>query len=130
MEKLPKVYFFDNADVIGDEGARFENLVATHLLKEIQYQEDSTGFRQELAYVRDKEGREVDFVMIREGKVDELLEAKWGDSGISRSLEYFSERLKPRMATQVVGRIRNPFSGAKLDVVSAIERFAELSLRG
>lgn len=130
IQKPPKVYFFDNADVIGDEGARFENLVATHLLKEIQYQEDSTGFRQELAYLRDKEGREVDFVVIREGKVDELLEAKWNDSGISRSLEYFSERLKPRVATQVVGRIGNPFSRAKLDVVSAIERFAELSFRG
>jgi predicted AAA+ superfamily ATPase len=32
VRKPSKVYFFDNADVLGDEGARFENLVATHLL--------------------------------------------------------------------------------------------------
>ena len=31
--KPPKVFFRDNGDVIGDEGAVFENLVATHLLK-------------------------------------------------------------------------------------------------
>ncbi|MGD2127502.1 MAG: hypothetical protein PVG99_15595 [Desulfobacteraceae bacterium] len=37
VQKPPKVYFFDNADVIGDEGARFENFVATHLLKRTHF---------------------------------------------------------------------------------------------
>ena len=64
--KPPKVYFFDNADVIGDEGARFENLVATHLLKRLHYIEDREGYRCELRYIRDKEGREVDFVILIE----------------------------------------------------------------
>ncbi|MBW1693079.1 MAG: hypothetical protein JRJ41_02755 [Deltaproteobacteria bacterium] len=31
--KTAQVFFFDNADEVDDEGARFENLVATHLLK-------------------------------------------------------------------------------------------------
>ena len=54
---------YDNADVIGDEGARFENLVATTLLKRINFFEDYEGFRYELCYIRDKEGREVDFAI-------------------------------------------------------------------
>ena len=31
--ELVQVYFFDNGDIIGDEGSRFENLIATSLLK-------------------------------------------------------------------------------------------------
>jgi predicted AAA+ superfamily ATPase len=45
IQKPPKVYFFDNGDVMGDEGAKFENLVATHILKRLQFQEDAHGFR-------------------------------------------------------------------------------------
>ena len=71
--KPPKVYFYDNADVEGDQGARFENLVATHLLKSIQFLEDREGFRYQLRYLRDKEGREVDFVLLREKKICELI---------------------------------------------------------
>jgi len=57
--KPPKVYFFDNGDVLGDEGARFENLVATSLIKRLHFLEDRDGYRYELRYIRDKEGREV-----------------------------------------------------------------------
>ena len=55
--KPPKIYFYDNADIPGDEGMRFENLVATSLLKRIQFLEDRDGYRYELRYVRDKEGQ-------------------------------------------------------------------------
>lgn len=55
--KPPKVYFFDNQDVMGDSGARFENLVAGHLLKRLHFEEDYEGRRCELHYIRDKEGR-------------------------------------------------------------------------
>lgn len=107
IQKPPKVYFYDNGDVLGDEGARFENLVATHLLKRIQYREDRDGFRSELNYVRDKEGREVDFAIVEEGRVTELWEAKWSDAEPARALRYYAERLQPRRATQVVGTLRS-----------------------
>ncbi len=106
IRKPPKVFFFDNADVLGDEGARFENLVATHLLKELHYREDKTGERWELRYVRDKEGHEVDFVVTRENQVYELIEAKWSDTTPSRSLAYFGERLRPENGCrQIVGTL-------------------------
>jgi len=114
--KPPKIFFFDNGDVIGDEGARFENLVAAHLLKKIQFLEDSQGYSYELRYVRDKEGHEVDFVILKGGVVDELIEAKCGDDEISRSLKYFAERLKPRRASQVVFNLKREYSSGELHV--------------
>src|SRR4030043_980295 len=94
--KPPKVYFFDNGDVLGDEGARFENLVAASLIKRLHFLEDRDGYRYELRYIRDKEGREVDFAIIKDGKLEELIEAKYGDESVSKSLLYYAERLKPK----------------------------------
>jgi predicted AAA+ superfamily ATPase len=107
--KPPKVYFFDNGDVLGDEGARFENLVATTLLKRLHFLEDRDGYRYELRYIRDKEGREVDFAVLKEGVLEELIEAKVSDEEISRSLLYYAQRLKPGRATQVVAHLRRSY---------------------
>lgn len=119
--KPPKVYFYDNADVNGDEGARYENLVATHLLKRIQFLEDRDGYRYELRYLRDKEKREVDFVVVKEGAVDELVEAKWADENLSKSLAYYSEILKPNRSLQIVANLKREYSVGKLHVVDAVE---------
>ena len=102
LQKPPKVYFFDNNDVLGDDGQRFENLVATHLLKQLHFLEDKTGVRYELAYIRDKEGREVDFAIVKEKKLHALIEAKWCEDTVSKSLRYYAERLKPQVARQIV----------------------------
>ena len=121
--KPPKVYFFDNGDVLGDEGASFENLVATSLLKRLHFLEDRDGYRYELRYVRDKEGREVDFVILREGALEELIEVKYSDEHISKSLIYFAKRLKPRKATQIVARIRRPYDRNGVSVVDPVTYF-------
>ncbi len=107
--KPPKVYFFDNGDVLGDEGARFENLVATTLLKRLHFLEDRDGYRYELRYIRDKEGREVDFAVLKEGKLEELIEVKFADESVSKSLLYYAQRLNPEKATQIVANLRRPY---------------------
>ena len=124
--KPPKVYFFDNGDVIGDEGARFENLIATSLLKRLHYLEDRDGYRYELRYIRDKEGREVDFVIVKDGKIEELLEAKYSDETISRSLVYYAERLKPPKATQIVANLRRPFDKGRVKITDPISYFRSI----
>lgn len=43
-------------------GPRFENLVAKHLLKRLQFEEDQTGTQLTLYYLRGRDDREVDFV--------------------------------------------------------------------
>jgi len=122
--KPPKVYFFDNGDIIGDEGARFENLVATSLLKRLHFLEDRDGYRYELRYIRDKEGREVDFAIIKEGKLEELVEAKYSDENISKPLLYYAERLKPRKATQIVAKIKRSYDKDRVRVTDPISYFS------
>jgi predicted AAA+ superfamily ATPase len=121
--KPPKVYFFDNADILGDEGARFENLVATSLLKRLHFLEDRDGYRYELCYIRDKEGREVDFAIIKEGRLEELIEAKYSDENISKHLLYYAERLKPDKVTQIVAKIRMPYDKGQIRVIDPITYF-------
>jgi uncharacterized protein len=121
--KPPKVYFFDNGDVLGDEGARFENLVAASLLKRLHFLEDRDGYRYELRYIRDKEGREVDFAVIKEGRLIELIEAKHSDENISKHLLYYANRLKPEKATQIVAQIKRPYDKGRIKVVDPITYF-------
>lgn len=121
--KPPKVYFFDNADVIGNEGVRFENLVASHLLKRRHYMEDYTGHRCELRYIRDKEGREVDFVLLQDGSIQELIEVKFTDENVSRSLRYYAERLKPKKVTQIVAKLKRPYSIGNISIEDPLSYF-------
>lgn len=124
--KPPKVYFYDTGDVQGDAGARFENLVATHLLKSMHFLEDRDGHRFHLRYLRDKEGREVDFVLLKEKKVCELVEVKWADEQISPSLSYYKNKLKITQTTQVIGKQIRPFERDGVRVISATDELLDL----
>ena len=119
--KQPKVYFSDNA--LAQEGARFENLVATSLLKRINFLEDRDGYRYELRYIRDKEGREVDFAILKEGKIEELVEVKYSDDNVSKSLLYYARRLNPRKATQPVAQLKRSYDKAGVHVTDPISYF-------
>ncbi len=122
--KPPKVYFFDNADVLGDEGGRFENLVATTLLKRIQFLTDRDGYRYELRYIRNKEGREVDFAVVKEGILEELIEVKLSDEKISPSLLYYANKLNPKKAIQIVKNLKRPYEKGRLLVSNPIDHFS------
>jgi len=86
--KQPKIYFYDTGLVKEDEGARFENAVACALLKRLHYLEDTAGERCALHYVRDKGKREVDFLTVRDGKTECLIETKLADAEAA-SLKHF-----------------------------------------
>lgn len=121
--KPPKIYFFDNGDVIGDDGAHFENLVATSLLKRLHFLEDRDGYRYELRYIRDKEGREIDFAIVKEGELEELIEVKYADENISKSLLYYAERLKPKRATQITATLKRPYDKNRVSVTDPLSYF-------
>jgi predicted AAA+ superfamily ATPase len=123
IQKPPKVFFYDNADVIGDEGSRLENLVATHLQKRLHFIEDYHGYRCELQYIRDKESREVDFITLIDGEVHDLIEVKLSDTSISTALQYYKERLKPKRTTQIVGTLKRPFNKGDILVTNPIHYF-------
>ena len=63
VKKEAKHYHMDWT-VVADMAARFENLVACHLLKWVFYQQDVEGRDAELRYFRDIDKREVDFVLM------------------------------------------------------------------
>jgi len=90
--KEPKVYFYDTGLVQGDEGIRFENMVALSLLKHLNAIEDYQGKRAELCYLRTKEKKEVDFALIVDNEPVTLIEAKQSDTDISPSLRYFHQK--------------------------------------
>jgi predicted AAA+ superfamily ATPase len=103
IRKDRRVYFYDCAaayDVTG--GAQLENLVASTLLKQTQYRSDSLGESWQLFYLRDKEGREVDFVVTRNRRVHWLIEVKASDSDVSSSLRYYAQKLRPQASFQLV----------------------------
>jgi len=85
VKKEQKHYHFD-WNLISDEGARFENLVAGHLLKWCQFIEDTEGREVELRYFREVTGQEVDFVVVEGRKPILLVEAKLGDAPIQPAL--------------------------------------------
>ena len=88
--KAPKIYFYDTGRVAADPGARFENLVACHLLKRSHFLEDTRGDARSLHYVSDQQGREVDFLTVADRKPEWLVEAKVSDASPSPHLaSYF-----------------------------------------
>jgi predicted AAA+ superfamily ATPase len=124
IQKPSKVYFFDNQDVMGDSGARFENFVATHLLKRLHFEEDYEGRICQLHYIRDKEGREVDFAIVRDGVLEELIEVKYRETAVSRHLKYYVEKLKPARATQLVATLDTPFDQDGVRLTGPVDYFA------
>ncbi len=91
LKKASKVYLWDWGEV-EDSGARFENLVASHLLKYCHYLEDTEGEKMELRYLKDTSQREVDFVLLRNKKPLFAIECKSGEKQVSKSILYFKER--------------------------------------
>ena len=101
LKKMPKAYLWDTS-LVDDSGARFENLVALHLLKLCHFMQDRDGHRVDLHYLRDTAGREVDFLVTWNGKPWFAVEAKVGDETLAPALRYFRERLRIPYAYQVV----------------------------
>ena len=67
LKKMAKLYLWDWS-VIDNEGVRFENLIASHLLKYSHFLKNSQGYKTQLNYLRDREGREVDFLFTVDDK--------------------------------------------------------------
>ena len=126
--KEPKIYFFDTGLVDGDEGAKFENLTALSLLKEAAAEEDLQGIPAALHYIRTKEGREVDFCYVREGKIQFLLETKLSDSNISKNLYYFCAKynIPGIQLVKEIKRERREGRNIDIEVRSALPWLSEL----
>ncbi len=118
IRKERRVYFFDCAAAYDETGgAQLENLVASALLKHAHFRKDTVGEHREVYYLRDKEQREVDFVVTVNRRVDSLIEVKASDAAVSNSLKYYTERLHPRESLQLVLNLDRPQEKAGIKVL-------------
>ncbi|MEK7376750.1 MAG: AAA family ATPase, partial [Candidatus Margulisiibacteriota bacterium] len=101
IRKEPKLYLWDWSE-IEDESIKYENLIASHLLKFCGFLYDSEGYKARLFYLRDKDQREADFIIAVDGKPWFCVEAKMSDAKISSSLRYFHEKLRIPFSYQVL----------------------------
>ena len=92
LKKTQKLYLWDWSQ-IENESARFENMVASHLLKLCDYWQDVLGYRTELRYIRDETGKECDFIVLKDRKPVFAVECKLNSTDISPSLLYFKSKL-------------------------------------
>ena len=100
--QAPKVYFYDTGLVLGDEGLRFENLVACHLLKNVHWQQDTRGAAADLHYIRTKDEAEVDFCLSEGDTLTHLVECKLADAKPHRALARFAAQWPQAQAIQLL----------------------------
>jgi predicted AAA+ superfamily ATPase len=100
VKKEQKHYHFDWS-LVPDKPARFENMMASHLLKWVHFEQDTQGREVELCYFRDIDGREVDFVITKNRQPVLLVECKWADDEVTRSLRYLKQRFPQAQAWQI-----------------------------
>lgn len=104
--KEPKYYFFDNAQVLGDEGARIENLVATSLKRDVEFLEDTQGTRSALFYTRSTDGKEIDFLVTLEQEPRWLIEVKTSSDEPSKAFQHFSQFWPKAEQVQLVYKLK------------------------
>ena len=101
LRKEPKYYLWDWS-LVEDKGARAENMVASALLKYVHYYNELGKANLGLYFIRDKQKKEVDFLITSDNKPFFLVEVKFSSkTALAKSLEYFHQQLETQFAFQV-----------------------------
>lgn len=129
LRKEPK-WFLRDWSGVADEGARAETLVACHLLKAVEAWTDLGFGAFELRYLRDKQKREVDFLVVKDQQPWFLVEAKRGETRLSPSLAHFQAQTGAPHAFQAVLELPfeavDPFTVRHPVVVPALTLLSQL----
>ncbi len=118
LKKAAKVYLWDWSSVPQD-GPRFENLVACHLLKLKHALEDQEGYRVGLHYLRDTSKREVDFLVTADRRPWFAVECKTKSRSASPALKYFAKRLDIPYLYQITLEGREDILDGKVRIMPA-----------
>lgn len=103
--KEPKIYLNDWS-LIEDPGAGFENFVACHLKKSIDFWNEHGKGEFGMYFLRDKKQREADFLITKDGKPWFIVEAKTSEQGLTSSLHYYKEHTGAPFAFQVTKNMK------------------------
>lgn len=124
--KEPKVYLSDTGLVKGDDGARFENACAVMLHAAVQQRRDAEGSDTALHYIRDKEHREIDFVICEQAEPTRLIECKWADASVPPYLAATAARFPKATATLLLRHARQREQRGAVAVESAAAWLAQI----
>jgi len=125
LRKMPKAYLWDWS-LVPEPGPRFENLVASHLLKFCHWLEDADGRRAELWYLRDRLGRETDFLVTVDRKPWFAVEAKLSPGPVDAALRHYGAILAIPHVYQVVREGDRDFVEGGVRVLPAARFLAAL----
>ncbi|MCX7648776.1 MAG: DUF4143 domain-containing protein, partial [Elusimicrobiales bacterium] len=125
IKKEPKLYLWDWSEV-EDESKRFENMVASHLLKYVNFLYDNLGYKAELNFLRDMEKREVDFLVSIDKKPWFSVEVKLNETDVSKNLIYYKEKLKIPFNYQVIKKSGVDIYQNDIRIISADKFFTGL----
>lgn len=121
LRKEPKLYLWDWSP-LETSSIKLENMVASHLLKFTHFLYDVEGYKAEVYFLRDNEGREVDFLITIDKKPWLAIEVKENEQKPSRHLLYFAERLKIPYLYQVVNISKIDYLEDKIRIMS-VDKF-------
>jgi len=124
IQKQPKFFLYDWSQIT-DEGHKFENFIASHLWKASQLWTDLGEGNIDLHFLRDRMGREVDFVVLKDRKPWLLVEVKLAETSVDSNLKYFCNRLNVP-GIQVINRQNYIKEHGNITVVSADRWLANL----
>lgn len=103
IKSEPKFYLYDILQIPKSEKAkRVENLTALHLLKACHFWTDIGEGVFNLSFVRDKEKREVDFLIVKDNVPWMLIECRSGSKNLSPHLIHYAKKLKTPLNFQLV----------------------------
>ncbi|MCG7850890.1 MAG: AAA family ATPase [Methanosarcinaceae archaeon] len=125
IKKEPKLYLWDWSE-IENPAVRFENLIASHLLKLVHFLTDHDGYKTQLCFLRNVDKKEVDFLVTVDKKPWFAVEAKRSEEEVSRSLAYFRERLNIPFVYQILEKPNVDRHKSGIRVVSADKFLAGL----
>ena len=121
IQKAPKFYFYDTGQVIGDQGIKLENAVACAIQKELHFREDCLGEEGKLYYVKNKDGKEIDFCISKNDTPSLLVEVKWNDNNLSPNFEIFKKffpEIKMVQISKKLNREKTFPNGAEIRLAS------------
>ena len=98
-----KKYYFWDWGIHDEPGKRFENFLAVQLQRAVSAWNEWGKGDYRLMFVRTKDGRELDFVVVDQNRPLLIVECKWSEKSLAPSVVYFKERLSVPLAIQVSG---------------------------
>lgn len=126
LKKESKIYLYDWSQV-EDVGARFENLVACHLKKAVDYYNDTGQANLSLRYLRDKDKNEVDFIILKNEKPLASFEVKLSELNLDKSFIKFQKKEKfPHFQVVMTSDIFRSYKELNATVISFNKLFQKL----